>query len=405
MHVVVIGAGVIGVTTAYYLAELGCRVSVVDRAADVANGASFGNAGQLSYSFTDALANPGFIRHIPGIISGNDTAYRIVLDAGLIAWGLRFLAQCTDSKARENTVSVLKVAMRSEQLLKALQKRLQFDFSHRDAGKLVLLGNEAAVRDARARSELKKSFGCETEILNRDATVELEPAIAHMPVEFVGAVYSKNDCVADSKLFTTGMQRMLEESTDVQFHMGSEAKRIVTKGRRLRAIELAGGELSADAAVVCTGAWSHQLLKSVHVNPGIYPVRGYSVTLPPGDATPEKSITVLHKKTVFSRINGNLRIAGFADFRGFNEEHDVQRTDELLAVAREIAPRAADYEAERPLRWGGYRPMTPNGRPRVGPSKIDGLFLNTGHGMLGWTLACASSYDIASSVVASSSRH
>lgn len=398
MHVIVIGAGVIGVTTAYYLAELGCQVTVVDREARVADGASFGNAGQLSYSFTDALANPGFIKQIPAIVSGHDPAYRIRLDASLVPWGLKFLAQCTKGKARENTISVLKVAMRSEQLLNELRKQLPFDFSHRDAGKLVLLSTETAVRDARARAELKKSFGCETEILSRDAALEVEPAIASMPIDFVGAVYSKNDSVADSHSFTTGMRRMLEKTTNVQFRLGVEVKSLVSERGRLKSVQFEDEELRADAVVVCTGAWSGRLLKSVDINPGIYPVRGYSVTLPIGDATPDMSITVLDKKTVFSRINGNLRIAGFADFRGFDENHDHERASELVALAREIAPLAADYDAEEQFFWGGYRPMTPNGRPRVGASKIDGLFLNTGHGMLGWTLACASSHDIAHSV-------
>lgn len=399
MHVVVIGAGVIGVTTAYYLAELGCRVTVIDRELAVAEGASFGNAGQLSYSYADAMANPAFLARIPGILLGRDLGCRVRARAGLIPWGLRFLSECTRRKARENTVAVLKIAMRSASLMSKLRRRLPFEFSHREAGKLVLLGSERAVRELRAGISLKKDNGCETEIVSPAAAVEMEPAIAHMPLTFAGALYSRQDNVADSREFAIGMQRMLEQSGNVQFRLGVEARRLVREGRRIRYIETDDGELSADSTVVCAGAWSGHLLNSVNVNPRIFPVRGYSVTMPPGEAAPTMSVTVLHKKAVFSRMNGKLRVSGFADFLGFGELNDGERTDELLAIAREVAPLAADYSADGQQRWAGFRPMTPSGRPLVGPSKVEGLFLNTGHGTLGWTLACASAHDIAHAVV------
>ena len=398
MHVVVIGAGVIGVTTAYYLSQLGLQVTVVDREADVADGASFGNAGQLAYSYTDALANPAFLAKIPGIIAGRDLGCRVKAHAGLLPWGLRFLSECRPGKAGENTIAVLKMALRSEQLLKELQRRLPFDFAHRPAGKLVLLTSEEAVQQARTSAALKQSHGCETEILTPQEAIEKEPALADMPVNFLAAAYSRQDSVGDSRKFTIGMRRMLEKSGNVRFRLGTNVKRLVEKKGRMQYAELDEGELAADAVVVCSGAWSGQLLKSVNINPHIYPVRGYSVTLPAGSAAPAMSITMLHKKTVFSRINGKLRIAGFADFLGFNDSTDPRRTAELLDVAHDIAPLAADYGADQQQHWGGFRPMTPNGRPLVGPSKIDRLFLNTGHGMLGWTLACASSHDVAHAV-------
>ncbi len=401
MHVVVIGAGVVGVTSAYYLSRLGCRVTVIDRAPGVAEGASFGNAGQLSYSFADAMANPAFLARIPGILLGRDLGCRVRARAGLIPWGLRFLSECTHRKARENTVAVLKIALRSATLMSELRRRLPLEFSHREAGKLVLLGSEQAVREARAGISLKKANGFETEILSPAAAVEMEPAIAHMPLTFAGALHSRQDNVADSREFAIGMQRMLEKSGNVQFRLGVKVKRLVRQGQRLRYIETDDGELSADAAVVCAGAWSGRLLKSVNVNPHIYPVRGYSVTMPLGEAAPTMSLTVLHKKAVFSHMNGKLRISGFADFLGFSARSDDKRIDELLTVARNAAPLAADYSADSQLRWAGFRPLTPSGRPLVGPTKVEGLFLNTGHGTLGWTLACASGHDIAHSVVRS----
>ncbi len=395
MHVVVIGAGVIGVTSAYYLSQLGCRVTVVDRAADVADEASYGNAGQLSYSFTDALAKPEFVKKIPGLVAGYDSAYQVRLRPDLVPWGMRFLSQCTKTRAAENTVAVLKTALRSEKLMQDLRDELPFDFAHRKAGKLVLLGSEADAEAARNTAALKEEHGCKTEILTREAAVELEPALSDMQGDFVAAVYSERDSVADSHAFCKGLKDMLDRSGRVDFRLGSTVRRLIKNGSRIDAIELDDGQLSADAFVICTGAWSGELLRPLGVDPHIYPVRGYSVTLPPGPSAPEVSVTVLNRKIVFSRINGSVRIAGFADFLGFSEEGDDDRIATLIEVARDYAPLAADYDGAEPEAWGGFRPMTPDGQPRVEQSAVDGLYLNTGHGMLGWTLACASGHDIA----------
>lgn len=398
MHVVVIGAGVIGVTTAYYLSRLGCRVTVIDREHDVADGASFANAGQLSYSFTDALAKPEFVPKIPGLVAGRDRGYRVRLTPDLVPWGMRFLSQCTSRRAADNTVAVLQTAMRSRELMQRLRKELPFDFSHRSAGKLVVLSTREELRAARTNVALKKDYGCQTEILEPAAAIEIEPALASMTGDFVGAVYSDRDSVADSYSFTVGMKEMLEKTGSVTFRLGIQVKRLIEKRQRLQSIELQDGKLSADAVVVCTGAWSGKLLRPVGVDPHIYPVRGYSVTLPLGDAAPAVSVTALSKKIVFSRINGSLRVAGFADFKSFRTDADSRRIAALVRVARETAPLAADYDAHNQVQWGGFRPMTPDGQPRVGPSGIEGLYLNTGHGMLGWTLACASAHDVAQSI-------
>ncbi len=401
MHVVVIGAGVIGVTTAYYLSQLGCRVTVVDRAKDVAGEASFGNAGQLSYSFTDALARPEFVLKIPSLVAGRDDAYVVKLAPALIPWGMRFLTQCTNGRAAANTVAVLKTAMRSEQLMNKLRAQMPFEFSHRSAGKLVLLGSDAELNAAEKNVALKKQHGCTTEILTPRDAVEREPSIADMRIDFVAAVYSEHDCVADSRAFCRGLRETLEDSGLVEFRLGVTVRRLVRTGARVSAIDVEGGDIEADAFIVCTGAWSNELLRPLGIDPQIYPVRGYSVTLPPGQSAPDVSVTVLNKKIVFSRINGDIRVAGFADFLGFRTEADPRRIGALIDIARESAPQAADYGAREIAQWGGFRPMTPDGRPRVGASGVDGLYLNTGHGMLGWTLACASGHDVASLVARS----
>ena len=398
MHVIVLGAGVVGVTTAYYLSKLGCVVTVIDRADQAGDGATFGNAGQLSYSFTDALAKPSFLVQIPGMVLGRDQGVRVRLSPKLIAWGTRFLGQCTTRHAQENTVAVLKAAMRSAELMRELREEMPFDFWHRTAGKLVVLSNQAELDGATANMRLKQAYGCDTEILSRSEALAIEPALEQVREDIVGAVYSKSDEVADSKKFVTGLQNLLEERGKVTFRLSSPVRRLQVSNGRVSAVDVGGDTLEADAFVVCMGAWSHELLQSAGVNPHVYPVRGYSLTLPPGDAAPTVSVTALKHRMVYSRLNGFVRIAGFADFTNFDTCADSKRAQLLLDLARSYAPAAADYDADDPKVWGGFRPMTPSGQPQVGPTKVDGLFVNTGHGMLGWTLACSTGYDAAQAV-------
>ena len=398
MHVLVLGAGVVGTTTAYYLSQMGCRVTVVDRASDVGDGASFANAGQLSYSFTDALAKPEFLASMPGLLLGRDPGAQVHLEPGLIGWGLRFLGQCTTKRAERNTVAVLKSAMRSAKLMAELRERTPFEFSHRRAGKLVLLSDQAALEAATASSSLKNAHGSNTEILSRTEAVAVEPALERLTDEFIAAVYSQADEVADSLKFTTGLKEWLEKHGQVTFRLSSTAKRIVTEHGRAHAVIVDDDTIEADAVVVCMGAWSSHLLRAVGINPHVYPVRGYSITLPPGEASPTVSVTALKHRMVFSHINGFMRIAGFADFTGFDTSADSERIQSLLELAKRVAPYAANYDAEDMQVWGGFRPMTPSGQPQVGATGIRGLFLNTGHGMLGWTLACSTGYDAAQAV-------
>ena len=398
MHVIVLGGGVVGVTTAYYLAENGCTVTVVDRASDVALGTSFANGGQLSYSFTDALAKPGFIATLPALLSGRDPGSRVKLSPALLSWGMRFLAQCTSRRAATNTLDVLSLAMRSEQLLDELRDKTSFDFSYRPAGKLVLLADNEQLAVARRGTELKQAHGCDVELLTREQAIAHEPALAHLQRPFVGAVFSASDEVADAQLFCRGLRDYLAASGRVTFAFDQNIENLTIDNRQVSGIS-GDNDMQGDAVVVCLGAWSAELLRPAGLNPHIYPVRGYSVTLPLGENPPSVSVSSLADKIVFSRLNGNMRIAGFADFADFNAADDTSRTDTLLTIAKQVAPQAADYTVENTHRWGGFRPMTPDGQPLVGATRIKNLYLNTGHGMLGWTLACASAFDVTQAIL------
>lgn len=402
MHVVVLGAGVIGVTTAYYLTERGHTVTVVDHAAEVASGASGGNGGQLSYSFTDAMASPALLTKLPGILAGRYPAFfmRPSVNTQLIRWGLAFLTQCTSNRNQKNTLSVLQLALRSRALIKELHSTTSVQFSYRQAGKLVMQDSPAAMAEARKSCELKSQLGCDAKVVSIQQATDIEPALEEMKNNYAGAIYSKSDEVGNSQEFTAQLSQWLSLNRDTRFKLNTRVSKIVSKNDRLVAVETDSGTLEPDAVVICLGAWSKRLLDPLGIRTNIYPMRGYSVTLPSIKTSNFVSITDPGSKTVFSRLGDQVRIAGFADFVGYRTGRDAQRARLLLETARKTAPAIADFSAVSAPDWGGFRPMTPNNQPLIGPCSVKGVHLNTGHGMLGWTLACVSGHDVAAGIEA-----
>lgn len=401
MHVAVLGAGVIGVTTAYYLTEAGCSVTVIDRDDQVAGGCSFANGSQLSYAYTDAMATPAFLAKLPRILAGLDAGvrYRAPLSADTLRWGSAFLAQCTREKAMANTLASLHMAQRSKELLSELKNRLNDDFSYRTAGKIVLLGDNRDRQHALRSCELKARHGCESSVISLDEAQQIEPAIQHMTGNYSAAVYAPGDDVGDANAFTRSLARYLLENTHCKFRLSTNIDKLITENKCIRSVATNDGEVDADAVVVCLGAHSPSMLKPLGISPKILPARGYSITAKPGPTANSVSVTDLAGRFVISRNGENMRIAGFADFVGFATERDQQRIDQLTELARLRAPQAADYSGQAIQSWGGFRPLTPDGRPLIGATPIKSLYLNTGHGSLGWTLACASGETLLESIL------
>jgi D-amino-acid dehydrogenase len=397
MRVAVLGAGITGISTAYYLTELGHTVSIIDGASRVGDGATGGNGCQLSYSFTDAYASPSLLRKFPGQLLGFDSAIRVrpSISLGLARWGLAVLSQCTSRKSRENTIAVLKLAIRSAALMDEIRESVPIEFTFRSAGKLVLLSSDHEKQSARKSSALKASHGGKLEVIDFPEACEIEPGLNQFRKPYAGAIWSEDDAVGCAKKFCEGMSAWLSTSRDVQVRLNEKIETIVTRDGKLERVETSRGSLEPDAVVVCLGAQSSEFLRPLGVRANIYPVRGYSVTLPCGKTPTRTSITDLESKIVFTRMESKVRIAGLADIVGFNSENDSSRIRDLLEMAHSLAPEIADYVSHPNCGWGGFRPMTPNSQPLVGPSSIKGLFLNTGHGMLGWTLACATGFEVA----------
>lgn len=401
MHVVVLGAGVAGVSSAYYLATQGCKVTLIDRAPEAAEGTSKANGGQLAYSFVDALAQPSLLTAIPGLLLGKDPAMRVKPFAtpSMIGWGLSFLAQCTSSRARNNTLAVLKLAQQSAKSLSELRVQTGIDFGFARAGKVMLLPVGSDLDATRRSIAAKKAQGCESSLLTMGEVRERFPALGHFPLEYGGALFAPDDEVGDARVFTQKLAAWLKQTHNVACRFSENVNRIGIQNGRATGVQTDAGPITADAVLVCLGSQSAQLLADCGVRAPIYPLRGYSVTLPSGSAVPKVSVTDMQRRIVFSSLNGRIRIAGLADFVGDDHSRDQRRIRHLLSTAQKIAPDYANYNVEDIDPWAGDRPMTADGRPLVGATKLPGLYLNCGHGMLGWTLAAATAQQAAAAII------
>jgi D-amino-acid dehydrogenase len=262
----------------------------------------------------------------------------------------------------------------------------------------VLLPDAESVRLAEKQVELKRRFGSDVDILDKSGALAVEPTLRDMNEHFEGVVYSASDTVGDARAFSAALASHLESKQGVTFRMQTEVDEFLLDGLRVVGV-IAGEEaIAGDAVVVCLGTGSRRLAGTLGIHLPIIPVRGYSVTLPIGPKPPATSVTSIENHFVFTRLGERMRIAGFTDFRGFDTSNDEVRIRELVDIARHSAPLAADYEATDWNAWGGFRPMTPDSLPRVGKTAREGLYLNTGHGMLGWTLAPATARIVAEAV-------
>lgn len=396
--IVVLGAGVVGMTSAYALARKGFAVTVIDAAsAPAEGGASCGNGAQLCYSYTDAMASPAMVASLPKYLLGRDPAFRLTLapSPGFISWGLKFLANATRGGFERNTIELLKLAMESRDQFAELSGKVEFN--HRTAGKLNIYSNHTSLKNAENLSRLKNHHGSEQVILTREQAIERDPALADFGHSFVGALWSPRDESGDARLFCQSLQALLEKDYGVQFMFRTKVLSFKTRAGKIDAIVTDAGEVPCSRAVAALGAWTAPVLRSVGIRLPIWPVQGYSMTIPASGYAPTVSITDTARKTVFCRIGDQLRIAGLADILPNAGAFRSDRFKTLLETARGIFPRAGDYDAENSA-WTGLRPMTPDSQPIVGASKIEGLYLNCGHGALGWTLSMATASRLAERV-------
>lgn len=397
-EVTVLGAGVVGMTSAYALARKGHSVTVVDSASSPAEaGASFGNGAQLSYSYTDALASPSLVADLPKYILGLDPAFRLRIGFSpeFWSWALSFLANASANKFERNTTAVLKLAMESRRELAEISGKVEFD--HRATGKLHLYSTHEALLRAKALSRLKNRCGAQQAVLTPEEAVDREPALGGYQQTFVGALWSPLDEAGDSWRFCQSLRHLLQAEYGVTFRLGTTVRALKTLAGKLVALETDAGEFECNRAVIALGVWSRQIARTAGIKLPIWPMQGYSMTIPATTSAPDTSITDNSRKIVFCRLGERLRIAGIADIGACYGEFRQGRFDRLLRAAKDIFPQAGDYTGKVNA-WTGLRPMTPDSQPIVGRSNVEGVFLNCGHGSLGWTLSMGTAVRLAEAI-------
>lgn len=388
MKIAVIGAGVVGVTTAYKLAKQGHGVSVFEREPGAAMESSFANGGQLSYGFASPMGAPSLIGKIPSILMGADPAFRLpsVITADFLGWSLQFLNHCLPAASKKDSEQLSKLAAASGHAFHEILDDVSLSFGHRRASKLVLMKSASDLEKAR-KSQAESESGRPKKILSWSDCLSIEPSLQQYTGNVAGGIWVEQDEVGDAAAFSEQLAKHCRSEFGVSFHFNEDVTKVIRGKSGVNAISLsAGGEHACDAVVVCTGVAGTKLLKDLDIKLPIYPVMGYSLTAPVGARPPEMAITDAGYKIVFSRIGEQIRIAGFADFGIASEERRRQRVQELIKTARTLIPDIADYSSITST-WIGARPATPNSLPIVGEAKVPGVYLNMGHGMFGWTLS------------------
>ncbi|WP_375056185.1 D-amino acid dehydrogenase [Zobellella sp. DQSA1] len=388
--IAIVGAGIIGITSAYLLSRAGYRVMLLDAGRGPALGTSFANGAQLSYSYTDAMASPGLVAKMPGILLGRDPAFRVRMSAErqLLRWGSRFLMHAQAAREEQNTRNILRLSLHSREVLHRAQDECGIEFGHRLSGKLHIYGNRQDLDKAAIRVQQKGEWGCPQQVLDWQQCLALEPGLAQLATPMAGGVYSSLDEVGDCQHFAVRLLAQLRQQ-GVEEHYQCRVQRLRKEGNRITGLDTSQGPLTADAYLLATGPDSLALARGIGMALPIYPIKGYSITVPATGQAPDVCITDVDNKVVFARLGDRLRVAGCADIVGYDRELDEQRIAHLLRVCRQRFPEAGDYD--RILdRWTGFRPVTPSSAPIIGRAGADNLYLNLGHGMLGWTLAMGS---------------
>lgn len=389
MRVIVLGAGIVGSSTAYWLAKDGHEVTVVDRQSAPGQETSFANGGQISASHAEPWANPTTPMKALKWLGREDSPllWRFSrLDPDLWFWGLRFLGNCTPRRTDINTGRTLRVALYSRALLKSFNQEQRIDYDRRTEGILHLYRNPNEFEGACKAAVIMRRYGLSRRVLSPTQCLELEPALAASTNRLAGGIFTEDDESGDACKFTQGIAKLAQEA-GAQFLFNATAAAIETGKNGFEALKLNDSRrLEADALVVAAASYSPGLLRPLGLSLPIVPAKGYSVTLTAGKAAPTLSLTDDEHKMVYSRLGDRLRIAGTAEFSGLDTRMNQFRADIILSKALDLFPGAGTG----PEFWTGLRPVTPDSVPIMGKTPIKGLFLNTGHGTLGWTMGLGS---------------
>jgi D-amino-acid dehydrogenase len=401
MKVIVLGAGLLGVTSAYFLRQQGHDVVVVDRQATPAAETSFANGGQISVSHAEPWANPSAPLKVLKWLGREDAPllFRIRADMRQWLWGLQFLRECTPARTRHNIEQIVRLGTYSRDLLQALRRDIGIEYDQRTQGILHFYTSQKEFDGAEVPAAQMRELGCDRRVISADDAVKIEPALRHIRPQLAGATYTAEDESGDANRFARELVARCR-ADGVQFLMNHTVTALRQAGGRIDHVEATDAEgrfqrVRGDAYVLAMGSLSPLVAAPLGIRLPIYPAKGYSVTMPVKDASMahEVSLTDDEYKLVFSRLGDRLRIAGTAELNGYDRDLNRVRCEAIVRRTEELFPGAGD--AEQAQFWTGLRPATPSNVPIIGRSKIANLYLNTGHGTLGWTHSCGSGRSIA----------
>ena len=401
MKVIVLGAGVIGTASAWFLRKAGHEVVVVDRQPGAGLETSYANGGQISVSHAEPWANPSAPLKVLKWLAKEDAPllFRLRADWRQWLWGLKFLRECTASRTRHNIIQIVNLGLYSRALLRELRAETGIHYDHLERGILHFYTSQQEFDAAQAPARIMREFGCELDMKTPEQCVAIEPALAHARDRIVGGSMTPCDESGDAHLFTQRLAALCAEN-GVRFVYGASVAAIATEGESVSHVEVVNGSgqrerIKGDGYVVALGSHSPPLLAPLGVNLDIYPAKGYSVTMPVLDPALayHVSLTDDEYKLVFSRLGDRLRIAGTCELNGYDTSINEVRCRAIVRRTDELFPGAGDDE--RAEYWTGLRPATPSNVPYIGRTKYRNLYLNTGHGTLGWTHSCGSGRAIA----------
>lgn len=391
MKICVLGAGVLGVTSAYELARRGHEVTVIDRQPEAARECSFANGGQLSYSHSEPWANPHVFPKLFQWMFQEDAplVLRFNRDPHMIRWGLLFLRNCAPASARRNSEIMLRLGLYSKKKMAELIADTGVEFHHFSKGILHVFSDAKDFDHAKKHSEFQYTLGCAETVMSKAEALALEPALADSRKDLVGAIHAPIDESGDIHVFSKNLATLIAEKYKVQFRYDTAVKRIHKQGNTISHIELESGEFLSgfDSYVMAMGAPSAVYLRQVGLYVPIYPMKGYSITFPANEFSPTVSLTESATKQVYSRLGDRIRVAGTAEFAGYNSDVRKVRITPLLRGVENLFPKA---DLSQVSEWACLRPSTPDGPPIIGSTPLSNLYINSGHGTLGWTQAAGS---------------
>ncbi|GAA5561832.1 MULTISPECIES: D-amino acid dehydrogenase [Acinetobacter calcoaceticus/baumannii complex] len=390
MRVIVLGSGVIGVASAYYLAQQGAEVTVLDRQSGPAEETSFGNAGQISPGYSTPWAAPGIPFKAVKWMFQHHAPLAINLDGSMwqLQWMAQMLKNCNPQSYAVNKERMMRVAEYSRDCLRELRKDTGINYENRAKGTLQLFRKEAQMEAVQRDISVLQECGVSYELLNGNELGRVEPALANAQDKLVGGLHLPNDETGDCYLFTNALAQIAKE-LGVNFQFNQNVEKLIVEGDQIKGVQVNGKVLTADRYVLAFGSYSRDFLKPLDLQLPVYPVKGYSLTIPIVDPAFAPQSTVLDEtyKIAITRFDQRIRVGGMAELSGFNLGLNEDRRATLQMVTQDLFPGGDMAQASF---WTGLRPMTPDSTPIIGATRFKNLFLNTGHGTLGWTMACGS---------------